>query len=77
MQVGARFSERQQQYRERIGVLASTLAGMNPENILAKGYSITTDRQQRVVRDGDALAADDRIQIRFARGTAAARVIKE
>ncbi len=77
MQVGARFSERLQQPRERIGLLASRLAGMNPENILAKGYSITTDRRQRVVRDAAVLAADDRIQIRFARGSTAARVIKE
>ncbi len=76
-QVGARFSERLQRQRERIGLLASGLAGMNPERILARGYSITTDRQQRVVRDAAVLAADDRIRIRFARGSAAARVIKE
>ncbi len=77
MQVGGRFSERLQQQRERIGLLASRLAGMNPESILARGYSITTDRQQRVVRDAAELAADDRIQIRFSRGSTAARVIKE
>jgi len=77
MQVGARFSERLQQQRERIGLLASGLAGMNPERILARGYSITTDRRQQVVRDAAVLAEDDRIQIRFARGSAAARVIKE
>jgi exodeoxyribonuclease VII large subunit len=77
MQVGARFSERLQQQRERIGLLASRLAGANPESILARGYSITTDRQQRVVRDAAVLAADDRIRIRFARGSAAAKVIKE
>jgi exodeoxyribonuclease VII large subunit len=77
LQVAARFHERLQQHRERIGVLASKLAGANPENILAKGYSITTDRQERVVRDAAALAADDRIRIRFARGTTAAKVIKE
>ncbi|MCU0236555.1 MAG: exodeoxyribonuclease VII large subunit [Acidobacteria bacterium] len=39
MQVGARFHERLQQRRETTGVLASKLDGMNPENILAKGYS--------------------------------------
>ena len=42
---------------------------MNPENILAKGYSITTDAEQRVVRDASALAAGEKIRIRFARGT--------
>jgi exodeoxyribonuclease VII large subunit len=77
MQFSALFGERLQQHKERIGVLNTKLVGMNPENILAKGYSITTDQEQRLVRDADALAADDRIRIRFARGSAAARVIKE
>ena len=77
MQVGARFGESLQRQRETIGLLASKLAGMNPEAILARGYSITTDRQRRVVRDAAALAVDDSIHIRFARGSAAAKVIKE
>ena len=77
MRVGTRFNERLQQQRQKIGVLDSKLAGMNPENILAKGYSITTDREQRLVRDAAALVVDDEIRIRFARGSAAARVIKE
>ncbi|MDD8013574.1 MAG: exodeoxyribonuclease VII large subunit [Acidobacteriota bacterium] len=77
VRIGARFNERMQQQRQRIGVLDSKLAGMNPENILAKGYSITTDREQRLVRDASALVADEEIRIRFARGSAAARVIKE
>ncbi len=50
---------------------------MNPENILAKGYSITTGHGQRVVKDAAVLAADERIRIRFARGQVAAEVIKE
>jgi len=77
VRIGARFNERLQQQRQKIGVLDSKLAGMNPENILAKGYSITTDREQRLVRDAAALVVDDEIRIRFARGSAAARVIKE
>jgi exodeoxyribonuclease VII large subunit len=77
LQVETRFSDRLQQQRERIGLLASRLAGLNPETILARGYSITTDSRQRVVRDAAVLAAGDRIQIRFARGSAAADVIKE
>ncbi len=77
MQVGSCFSERLARQRERIGLLDSQLAALNPENILARGYSITTDLEQRVVRDAAALAADQEIRIRFARGTAAAKVIKE
>jgi exodeoxyribonuclease VII large subunit len=77
MQVGSRFGERLAQQRERIGLLDSKLASLNPENVLARGYSITTDRNQRVVRDASALAADEEIRIRFARGSTAAKVIKE
>jgi exodeoxyribonuclease VII large subunit len=77
MQVGSRFGERLQSRRERLRVLESKLTGMNPENILAKGYSITTDLGRRVVRDAAALAVDQEIHIRFARGSAVARVVKE
>jgi len=77
MRVDARFGERLQAERERIRLLESKLVGMNPEHILAKGYSITTDRAERVVRDAATLAADEEIRIRFFRGAAAARVIKE
>jgi exodeoxyribonuclease VII large subunit len=77
MQISSSFVERLQRQRENLGVLDSKLGGMNPENILAKGYSITTDARQRVVRDAAVLAADEKIRIRFARGSAAAKVIKE
>ena len=77
MQVDSRFAERLQRQREKIKVLDSKLAGMNPENILAKGYSITTDQKQQLVRDASLLAADEKIFIRFARGRTAAKVIKE
>ena len=77
MQVHSRFGERLHQQREKIGLLDSKLAGMNPENVLAKGYSITTDQNQRLVKDASVLAAGEKISIRFARGQAAAKVIKE
>jgi exodeoxyribonuclease VII large subunit len=77
IQVNSCFGERRQQQREKIGLLDSKLTGMNPENVLAKGYSITTGHDQRVVKDASVLAADERISIRFARGRAAAKVIKE
>jgi exonuclease VII large subunit len=50
---------------------------MNPQSILAKGYSITSDSRQRVIKDAAALAADEKLSIRFARGQVAAKVIKE
>jgi exodeoxyribonuclease VII large subunit len=77
MQIGSQFAERLQSCREKIRILASKLVAMNPENILAKGYSITSDDRQRVVKDAAALAAGENISIRFARGQVAAKVIKE
>lgn len=77
MQIGSHFAERLQSRREKIRVLASKLVTMNPENILAKGYSITSDGNQRVIKDAATLAADENISIRFARGQVAAKVIKE
>jgi exodeoxyribonuclease VII large subunit len=77
LRVGSRFNERLQSRMELMRMLDSKLSGMNPENILAKGYSITTDRRQQVVRDAAVLAADEEIHIRFARGSAAAKVLKE
>ena len=77
MQIGAQFSERLQSRREKIRTLAGKLVAMNPESILAKGYSITCDSRQRLVKDAAALAVDENIRIRFARGQVAAKVIKE
>jgi exodeoxyribonuclease VII large subunit len=77
LQAHSRFGANLQQRREGIGVLNSKLASMNPENVLAKGYSITTDHARRVVKDAALLTAEEKIFIRFARGQASARVVKE
>ena len=76
-QAGALVREALQRGGERLRLLEAALAGASPERILARGYSITTDSRQRVVRDAADLSADERVDIRFARGRAAARVIKE
>jgi exodeoxyribonuclease VII large subunit len=77
MQVGSQFTERLQARREKIRLLASKLLAMNPENILAKGYSITSDCRQRVIKDAAVLNVEDHVSIRFARGRVTAKVIKE
>jgi exodeoxyribonuclease VII large subunit len=76
-QAAAGFLRRLQHAGERIGVLGSRLEGASPERILCRGYSITSDARQRTVRDAAALGAGDDIRIRFARGSARARVIEE
>jgi exodeoxyribonuclease VII large subunit len=77
MRIGSQFSERLHSRREKIRMLAGKLAAMNPENILAKGYSITSDSRQMVIKDAALLAADETIRIRFARGQVAAKVMEE
>lgn len=54
--------------------LASNLAHLNPENVLARGYSIVTLENGTVVQDAATLNAGDRLGIRFHRGQARARV---
>jgi exodeoxyribonuclease VII large subunit len=76
-QAGALVREALQRGGERLRLLEAALGGASPERILARGYSITTDSRRQVVRDAAGLRADERLDIRFARGRAAARVIKE
>jgi len=54
--------------------LASSLAHLNPEGVLARGYSIVHLGNGAVVQDAAALSAGDRIGIRFHRGQAHATV---
>ena len=49
------------------------MAGLNPERLLSRGYSMTTVHG-RIVRDVASLAPGDTIETRFARGSATATV---
>lgn len=62
------------QRRLDLARLASSLAHLNPEGVLARGYSIVQLENGAVVQDAGALAAGERIGIRFHRGRARARV---
>jgi exodeoxyribonuclease VII large subunit len=62
------------QRRLDLARLASSLAHLNPEGVLARGYSIVLQESGAVVQDAAALAAGDRIGIRFHRGQARATV---
>ncbi len=54
--------------------IASSLAHLNPEGVLARGYSIVQRDDGAVVRDAASLAAGDTLRIRFHRGQARATV---
>ncbi len=54
--------------------LAASLTHLNPEAVLARGYSIVTDDAGRILRDGTSLEPNDRIAVCFHSGHAEARV---
>ena len=54
--------------------LASSLAHLNPEGVLARGYSIVQRENGAIVQDAATLDAGDSIGIRFHRGQARATV---
>lgn len=62
--------------RARLERLAASLAALNPEATLARGYSIVRDAAGAIVRDGAALAEGDRVSLRFATGGAETVVIR-
>jgi exodeoxyribonuclease VII large subunit len=54
--------------------LQSSLTHLNPESVLARGYSIVQNEQGAIVRDALTLRPADRLQLRFHRGRADAEV---
>jgi exodeoxyribonuclease VII large subunit len=54
--------------------LQSSLAHLNPEGVLARGYSIVQNDQGTIVRDAVTLRPADRLHLRFHRGRADAEV---
>jgi exodeoxyribonuclease VII large subunit len=58
----------------RVDALAGRLTALNPEAVLARGYSLVADRDGRLVRDAASLRHGQRLQLTFARGEAVAIV---
>ena len=54
--------------------LAASLKQLDPDAVLARGYSIVTDAGGRIVRDSRALEPNDAIAVSFHRGHAQARI---
>lgn len=63
------------QWRQSVAVAGARLQSLSPLSTLERGYSIvTTIPEGRVVRDGSLLAADDRLRLRFHKGSVICRV---
>ena len=60
--------------QSRLTQLGSSLAHLNPEGVLARGYSIVQQADGAVVHDAATLHASERLSIRFHRGQASATV---
>jgi exodeoxyribonuclease VII large subunit len=60
----------------RVTVLARSLAHLNPQAVLDRGYAIVTAGDGAIVQDAATLAVGDDIDIAFARGTAGAKISK-
>jgi exodeoxyribonuclease VII large subunit len=50
--------------------LAANLTHLNPDAVLARGYSIVTDEQGEIVRDSEYLELSKKISVKFYRGRA-------
>jgi exodeoxyribonuclease VII large subunit len=57
-----------------VGRLAAQLSPLNPDAVLARGYSITRHEDGRIVRADSEVAAGDRLSLTFAEGGAQVRV---
>jgi exodeoxyribonuclease VII large subunit len=58
----------------RLDACAARLRALDPAQVLERGYTITRDRDGRVVKRAAALSSGDRLVTEFADGTAAAVV---
>ena len=63
------------EHQRRLQTLAARLQALDPDAVLARGYSIIADVDGCVVTDAARLAAGDLLRLRFARGGASARVL--
>lgn len=57
--------------------IATHLAHLNPDAVLARGYSVVRDTQGKVIRDSRQLKLDDMLDLRFEHGDARARVTEK
>lgn len=60
--------------QSRLATLAASLNSLSPQATLARGYSIVCDHQGQLVRSSQQLSQGDPVELRFASGSAAARI---
>lgn len=53
---------------DRLGNLAAMLRTLGPESTFARGFSLTTDRHGKIIRDASGVAEGDRLVTQLAKG---------
>ena len=61
-------------HNQTLDRLASNLAHLNPNNILARGYSLVTRKDGQIVRDANVLVQGETVSLRFHRGQATSEI---
>jgi exodeoxyribonuclease VII large subunit len=74
--LSAVVSQRLQQDGERVRSMEKLLASLGPEGVLARGFSLTTDKFGKPVTDAAKLNAGDLLTTRLANGSVASVVTK-
>ena len=62
--------------RARIAALEQSLAHLNPQAVLERGYAIVTTADGAIVDDAAKLAVGDDVALAFARGSAGAKITR-
>lgn len=74
----ARAMRRQFESRHAaVNRIASHLAHLNPDAVLARGYSVVRNAQGQVIRDSQQIKLDETLDLRFQHGSARARVTEK
>jgi exodeoxyribonuclease VII large subunit len=60
----------------RLEALAQSLAHLNPEAVLTRGYAIVTMRDGAIVHDAAQIAPSDEVALTLARGRALATITR-
>ncbi len=71
-----RMQERLQHSHQQLGGISRELNAISPLATLERGYAITLDSRQTVVRDASRLSVDDQVTVRLAKGVLGCRVEK-
>jgi exodeoxyribonuclease VII large subunit len=63
-----------EQHDARLVKMKASLAHLNPQAVLERGYSIVEKHGGQIVRSAEQVAVGERLRLTFARGTAQTRV---